>query len=71
MPEIAEIPSYRTPDGAIFQTRQEALAHLHRETYRSRAEEFANARGLEGANRTRAVNIIADYCVFEEMEEDS
>jgi len=66
---IKEIASYQTPDGQFFKTKQEAMAHLHRETYRSRAEEYATSKGLAGANKTRAVNIIADYCAFEEMSE--
>lgn len=71
MPEIQEVPSFRTPDGQIFSSKKEALAHLSKETYRDRAEAYADDRKLEKAARTRAINIILDYCAFEESQDDA
>lgn len=66
---IEEVKSFRTPDGQFFASKQEAMIHMHRKAYLERAEAFAEAKGLEGASKTRAINIIADYCAFEELEE--
>lgn len=67
MAQIEAVQSYRTADGKVFATKREALMHTHREAYRKRAEEFADSVGLEGATKTRAVNIVIDYCAFEEL----
>lgn len=67
---IEEVPSYRTPDGKVFSTKEEAILHTKRESYRAQAEIYAAKRGIEGAaNKTRAVNTIIDYCAFEELQE--
>jgi hypothetical protein len=71
MSNIQEVQSYRTPDGQIFTSKKEAMAHIHKEAYRGRAEAYADDRKLEKASRTRAINIILDYCAFEESQDDA
>lgn len=67
MANIEAVQSYKTPDGKIFLSKEDAIAYTHRELYRERAEAYTTHRKIEGPNKTRTVNTIIDYCAFEEV----
>ncbi len=67
---IDEIKSYRTPDGGVFATYDEAEGHVLRERFRPGAQRFTEAKGMAKINATRAINTIVDYLVWVAQHDD-
>jgi hypothetical protein len=69
MSEILEQPSFKTPDGKVFPTREEAVAHLYRQKFIDEAKRYVETKGMTKINATRATNTIADYLAHCHLKE--
>jgi hypothetical protein len=69
MSEIIEQPSYKTPDGKVFQTREAAVAHLYRQKFVDEARRYVETQNMAKINATRATNTIADYLAYCHLQE--
>jgi hypothetical protein len=58
---VETVQSYKTPDGKIFLTREDAVTYLYRSEFLEHANEYVASRGMTGVNATRAANVIAEY----------
>jgi hypothetical protein len=69
--DIVEQPSFKTPDGKTFPSREEALSHLYRQKYIDEAKRYVEARSMTKINATRATNTIADYLAYRHLQEQA
>ena len=68
--QFDQVSAFRAPDGKVFFSKAEIMAHVNREFYVSRAEEYVKTLPpVHKASHTRIVNTIVDYLGFEAAEE--
>ncbi len=67
---IDEVKSYRTPDGLVFATHDEAKEHVLKARFRPGAERFVEAKGMAKINATRAINTIVEYLAWVAQHDD-
>lgn len=65
---IEAVQSYKTPDGRVFQTKEEAVSYLYRQRFVEQARAYVETRGMTKINATRAINVIADYLVYAHLQ---
>lgn len=65
---IEAVQSYKTPDGKVFQTKEEAVSYLYRQRFIEQARAYVETRGMTKINATRAINVIADFLVYTHLQ---
>lgn len=71
---IETITAYRTADGKVFPSLGEAMTYANQGSYRAEAEKFVDYQDAKSGKvttkgaRSRAVNIIAAYLGYSEVE---
>ncbi len=65
---IEAVQSYKTPDGKVFQTKEEAVSYLYRQRFIEQARAYVETRGMTKINATRAANAIADFLVYTHLQ---
>ena len=71
---IETITAYRTADGKVFPSLDEALTYANQGSYRAEAEKFVayldakSGKATTKGARSRAVNIITAYLGYSEVE---
>ena len=66
---VKTVQTYQTPDGQFFTTEAEALRHIAKAKFASRADAYINAHeDWANGSAGRARNIICDFLAFEEAQ---
>lgn len=66
MSEIATV--FKTPDGKVFSSMEQAQAHLQRSQFTYLVNEFIASREWKKGQSTRAAGLVADFLVWESQK---
>lgn len=68
MQTIESIECFKTSDGTIFSSKEEAIAHENRAAFSARIDGFIQSREWPRGQNTQARRLITDFLAYEASE---